>query len=204
MTPEQRQRIVARHRDAVMRHGYHHNALYWSSREIQELRFQVLSEIGIVSGDSVLDVGCGFADFYRYLQRNGIEVQYTGIDLSPDLLKKGGELSPEIELFTGDLFDFSPPAESYDYVTLSGALAEPMRDEGDYAKRVLKTCYNACRKGFAFNLLNGDNEWIASRHDLQSFTPAEIKQWADDMGAGCKQRTDYLDNDFSTYILKDS
>lgn len=204
MTPEQRQRIVARHRDAVMRHGYHHNALYWSSREIQELRFHVLSEIGIESGSSVLDVGCGFADFYRYLHRNGVEVEYTGIDLSPDLLKKGAELSPEIELFSGDLFEFSPKPDSYDYVTLSGALAEPMRDEGKYAKRVIDTCYNACRKGFAFNMLNGDNTWIASRHDLQSFTPKEVKQWVSDMGTNCTQRTDYLDNDFTTFILKGS
>ncbi len=202
MTPEQRQRIIARHRDSVLRHGHHHNALYWSSREIQELRFQILSEIGIASGDSVLDVGCGFADFYRFLKRLGIEVKYTGIDLSPDLLQKGGESSPEIELFAGDLFDFSPATESYDYVTLSGALAEPMLDDGVYAKRVLDTCYNACRKGFAFNMLNAEHTWVASRNDLQSFLPVEVKQWFSDKGVECSQRTDYLENDFSTYVYK--
>jgi len=54
---EQRKRIVDRHRDSLSRHGYHPNALYWSSREIQEIRFEVLAGIGIGNGDSVLDVG---------------------------------------------------------------------------------------------------------------------------------------------------
>ncbi len=67
MNKQQRQRIINRHKDSMLRHGYHPNALYWSTKEMQELRFKVLADIGIQSGDSVLDVGCGFGDLLGYL-----------------------------------------------------------------------------------------------------------------------------------------
>ena len=34
----------------------------------RDIRFQVLQEIGIKSGDRILDVGCGLGDFYSYLK----------------------------------------------------------------------------------------------------------------------------------------
>ncbi|MDQ7001531.1 MAG: SAM-dependent methyltransferase, partial [Ghiorsea sp.] len=63
MDLRQRQRIVDKHRDSFTRYGYHPNALYWSGRDIQEARFEVLANIGIQPHDSLLDVGCGFGDF---------------------------------------------------------------------------------------------------------------------------------------------
>ena len=42
----------------------------------------VLAGIGIASGDSVLDVGCGFAELYSWLESHGLAVVYTGIDVS--------------------------------------------------------------------------------------------------------------------------
>ncbi|WP_419603095.1 hypothetical protein [Thiolapillus sp.] len=64
---EQRQRIVASQRDAWQRFGFHPNALFWSNREIQEIRFRILLEAGMHSGESLLDVGCGFGDFSAWL-----------------------------------------------------------------------------------------------------------------------------------------
>ena len=43
--------------------------------------FDVLTQIGIVDGSSVLDVGCGFADYFDYANELGINIHYTGIDI---------------------------------------------------------------------------------------------------------------------------
>ena len=40
-------------------------------------------------GDKVLDVGCGFGDFADYLARQDKAVQFTGIDVSEELLLEG-------------------------------------------------------------------------------------------------------------------
>jgi len=202
MTPEKRKRIIDRHRDALLRFGYSANALYWSNREIQELRFQILLEIGIPSGSSVLDVGCGFGDLYGYMKRQAIETNYTGIDLSAELLAKGAELYPGANFFCGDLFDFKPAAESFDYVLLSGALNEVMDDNGEYAKRVITSMYQTCRKGLAFNLLNANEEWLAKSYDLQSFIPSEMLSFCQQLGGDCQLRDDYLSNDFTILMTK--
>lgn len=202
MTPEKRKRIIDRHRDALQRFGYSPNALYWSNREIQELRFQILLEIGIPSGSSVLDVGCGFGDLYGFMQRQGIESDYTGIDLSTELIEKGRELYPDASFFSGDLFDLNPAPQSFDYILLSGALNEPMNDAGEYAKRVIETMYQTCRKGLAFNLLNADDEQIARCWDLQSFKPEEMLGFCQQLSSDCQLRDDYLNNDFTMLINK--
>lgn len=200
MDEQQRKRIVDRHRDSLLRYGVGPAALYWSSREIQEIRFSVLSAIGLQSGDTVLDVGCGFGDLASYLKEKGIELAYTGIDLSPDLIAAGRKKDPELKLVEGDIFDFDPLPQSYDFVLLSGALNENLNDDGVYARRVIRRMYQACRRGVALNLLNANHEWTASRWNLQSFKPAEMLAYCRELSAHCELRDDYLDNDFTLYV----
>lgn len=201
MKPEQRQRIVERHRDALLRHGHSPEALYWSSEKIQQLRFRILLEIGVQDGDRVLDVGCGFGDLYPVLCRAVANIHYTGIDLSPDLIATGKTLYPQAEFHTGDLFDLDPAPGSYDLVLLSGALNEALGDNGRYARAIIKRMYETCRRGVALNLLNAENSWIASRKDLQSFSPQQIKAQCQSFCADLILRQDYLDNDFTLYLL---
>ena len=201
MDQQQRQRIIDRHRDALTRHGHHPNALYWSNKEIQELRFRVLAEIGIKTGDSILDVGCGFGDLFSYLCHQKIDVNYTGVDLSPDLIKEGQTIYPEAKLFSGDIFDLDPEPASFDYVVLSGALNEAMNDNGEYARSVITRMHQTSHKGMAFNLLNAENKWVANRPDLQSFYPEEMISFCQSLGGHCLLRQDYLDNDFTIQLF---
>lgn len=202
MNEQQRQRIVARHRDALLRHGLQPAALYWSSREIQETRFRVLAEIGLASGCSVLDVGCGFGDLARYLAHQGLEFDYTGIDLSPDLIQAGRGHDPRLTLLEGDIFDLPAEPERYDYVLLSGALNENLADQGAYAFAVIERMFELCRVGVAFNLLDARNAWIASRPDLQSHQPDTVLAFCRGLTAHCQLRDDYLDNDFTVYLRR--
>lgn len=199
MKKEQRKRIVDRHRDSLKRYGYHPNALYWSSREIQEIRFSILAEIGIESGDSVLDVGCGFGDFKGWSEKQRKTLNYSGIDLSPDLLSAARRRHPDVVFLEGDLFDMIFTNQSFDWVILSGALNEPLRDEGGYARRTVARMFELCRKGVAFNLLD-------ARHlrapDLQSHQPEEMLSYCRSLSPDCTLRDDYLKNDFTIYMRR--
>jgi len=199
MNKDQRKRIVDRHRDSLTRHGYHAKALYWSSREIQEIRFEILAGIGIQGGDSVLDVGCGFGDFKRWFERQGGELTYTGIDLSPDLLGEAEKRHAGASFLCGDLFDMDFEEASFDWVILSGALNEQLGDQGKYARRVIKRMFALCRKGVAFNLL--DARYL-NAHDLQSHQPEEMLAWCRDLCSDCTLHDDYLKNDFTIHMRR--
>ena len=199
MKKEQRKRIVDRHRDSLTRHGYHPNALYWSNREIQEIRFRVLAEIGIQSGDSVLDVGCGFADFKSWMAEQGRDIVYTGVDLSPDLMRVAREKHPHATLVCGELFDCDFAAGSFDWVVLSGALNEQLFDDGAYAHRMITAMFDLCHKGLAFNLLDARH---LKAHDLQSFKPEEILNYCRQLSPNVKVIDNYLDNDFTIYMKR--
>ncbi len=199
MKKEQRKRIVDRHRDSLTRHGHHPNALYWSSKKIQDIRFRVLSEIGLEAGDSVLDVGCGFADFKCWIEEEGKAVEFTGIDLSPDLIRVAEEKHPDAKLLCGELFDFELESQSFDWVTLSGAMNEQLHDEGVYARKMIAAMFALCRKGLAFNMLDART---LKAHDLQSVEPQEMLDYCQSLCADVQMRDDYLPNDFTIYMRR--
>ncbi len=194
-----RKRIIDRHKDSLKRHGYHPHALYWSGRDIQEKRFEVLVEAGVERGDSVLDVGCGFADLKTWLEHSGLSVVYTGLDISPDLIAEAKKRHPYARLMVNDLLHARFLALSFDWVLLSGALNEPYQDNGKYTRKVIKEMYRICRKGVAFNLLNAE---VVRAHDLQSFVPETILGYCETLSPKCQLRKDYLDNDFTIYMYK--
>jgi len=199
MDEQQRQRIIDKHRDSLTRYGYHPNALYWSGREIQEIRFRVLAEIGIQAGDSVLDVGCGFGDFKSWSELNDCPLSYTGIDLSPDLLIQAQERHSDAMFLAGDLFDMDFSDQSFDWVILSGALNEQLHDDSAYAKSVIKRMYGLCCKGVAFNMLDAR---FLKAHDLHSQMPQDISAYCQGLCPSSELQDDYLKNDFSIYMRR--
>jgi len=196
---QQRQRIIAKHRDSLKRYGYHPNALYWSGRDIQEIRFQVLANIGIQAGDSVLDVGCGFGDFKAWRETHQCPLKYTGLDVSPDILAEATKRHPDATFYVGDLFDMNFDAQRFDWVILSGALNEQLHDDSAYAKSVIKRMYALSQKGTAFNLLDAR---FLKAHDLHSQIPNDILTFCQIICPDSALHDDYLKNDFSIYMLR--
>ncbi|WP_040725423.1 bifunctional 2-polyprenyl-6-hydroxyphenol methylase/3-demethylubiquinol 3-O-methyltransferase UbiG [Thiomicrorhabdus sp. Kp2] len=216
LSKKQRLRIQTRHKVSVERYGYQPQALYWSSREIQEIRFQKLIEI-LPSPKtlkhqawSLLDVGCGFADLVGYLERNNYFPDYTGIDVSPDMVRGAQSMHPQKTILEGELSELGFTDNQFDYVFLSGALNEVVETEiegtaefqGNYAKSVIMAMYKICKKGVAFNLLNSQNAWVKSRFDLQSFLPNEIEHFCASFVDEVVLIEGYLENDFTIYLRK--
>jgi len=199
MNEKQRQRIVDKHKDSYTRFGYHPHALYWSGRDIQEMRFKVLAEIGIQAGDAILDVGCGFGDFKLWCESVACPINYTGVDVSPDILSEARNRHADASFYEGDVFDMSFEHQSFDWVMLSGALNEQLHDDSGYAKSVIQQMYKLCRKGVAFNMLDAR---FLKAHDLHSLVPEYILAYCQDLCAECELHDDYLNNDFSIYMYR--
>lgn len=208
LSAEQRLRIQLRHKRSIERYGYQPEALFWTSKAAQTKRFDVLSRLlpfparGEHQAWSLLDVGCGFADFYEFLIQRGYQLNYTGLDLSESMIFSAGCLHPEVTFLHGELADFDFKSSEYDYVVLSGALNEVVDDSGNYARAMIKKMYEVASKAVGFNLLNRQDPWTQSRPELQSFYPKDIVLFCEKFAKKVVCYQDYLNNDFTVFLYK--
>ena len=202
MRSQTRQRLVALHRTSFQRFGYTPDSLFWSSRGIQKTRFRVLAGIGVRKGDSLLDVGCGFADLAGWLKGNDLTVDYHGIDISPEILGQAARLNPDLSLRCGDLFDFDFQPGSFDWAVLSGTLNWDLHDGGDYARRLIARMFALCRSGVALNMLDARRINPAMLGDLIAYEPEQMLAHCRTIAPDSTLRDDYLDNDFTIYMRR--
>lgn len=131
--------------------GHSFDALSSGTEERRAIRFDVLTEIGIKSGDSVLDLGCGFGDYFKYLKDNGILVKYTGIDINPTFINSAIERYPDAEFKVLDIQSEDPG--QYDYVVSTSCFNYILDEQNNYefAGEILKRSYLFAKKGVAID-----------------------------------------------------
>lgn len=145
--------------EKIRRHGDTTDGLIWGTRVKQQHRFEQIRAAlePDLESPSVLDVGCGTGDFHAWLQEQGIAHDYTGVDITPEVLEMASEKFDDVELVECDLAETSLSSQ-YDFVTLSGTLhalpesveAEQMRA---YARRLIEGMFEHTRHAMVFNFM---------------------------------------------------
>ena len=80
--------INDRYSKRVKEFGYSPKSLGWSDKVQQDIRFSRLCNDFDFNQKKIVDLGCGFGDFYKYLLSSGYSPsKYTGIDINEDLIK---------------------------------------------------------------------------------------------------------------------
>lgn len=68
----------------------------------------------VKDGQSFLDLGCGFGETYSLFRQNGIDIDYTGIDLIPVFIDTARERYPEARFEMGRIQEIPYPDNSFD------------------------------------------------------------------------------------------
>ncbi len=194
--------IISRHQNAFKRFGHHPNALLWSGIKIQYLRFEQLAKIGVKSDDSLLDIGCGFADLYFYLKQNNINTNYFGIDIVDEFIDKAKSIYPSVGFSKTDIFSLNNPKNSFDYSLLSGTLNYTIKDAEKNAENTINSMFNLCKKGMGFNLLDNADKYASSSDDLQTYDKTDVELWVKKLTNNYQIIDGYLDNDFTVLVWK--
>ena len=156
---EDEKRITAYFDERARRFGDDPRALDWSNRAAQEARFRVLSEIGIETGHSVLDVGCGQGDFSLWLREKGLLVDYVGLDLSDRMIALARKKVPCAQFMIGAAHTAAPTVGTFDWVVASGLFYLRRFEPYDYMRCTLTALFAIARLGLAFNTLT---DWDGS------------------------------------------
>jgi SAM-dependent methyltransferase len=172
-------------------------AVGWlDGRTNQAKRFETLVDIGIESGDSVLDVGCGVGHLIDHFNNIGLEVQYTGLDTNRFAIEQAKKIYVNETFVQGtlDVID-----ETYDWGLASGVF------NYEFPKLEMLETVNQLvskvDKGVAFNLLNGSKKYSSESYEY--YQPVEIFSLLNRRGALCSVVQNYgIENDFTIYIRK--
>ncbi|GAB6100055.1 class I SAM-dependent methyltransferase [Halanaerocella petrolearia] len=108
------EKAVKRYNSRFKKKGVSPTTLGWGSKEDQLQRFEVITNQCNLDGKTVMDVGCGFADLFSYLNKNNININYIGIDIVPDFIDYCKEEYPQQEFYCKNVmldFDKLPKAD---------------------------------------------------------------------------------------------
>ena len=137
-------------------YGYSLKTLHWGSKKRQEITFKAIINEVDLKNQTLLDVGCGFGDFYYFLKNRGILVKnYLGIDISEEIIKIGRNTYPEInkKLIVKDLltekFD-----KKFDFVVLSGLFGLKTVNNKQFLIDIITKCFSLAKKGLIFNSIS--------------------------------------------------
>ena len=157
--------------------GYEARSVGWKSAEQQHLRFRELTRNVSLTGQSIIDLGCGFGDFYDFLCSSSMAPSnYTGIDISDEMLRvarvKHSEF-PEVTFVNRPLMAVTD--ETYDFAVASGSLNYNLKiDMNMYLEDFVRIYHNRVQKGLLLNLLTTKVDYIQQMH--VHYSPDYVKE----------------------------
>ena len=192
------ERSVALYTKLVNTFGDDVRALNWGSKQSQERRFEVLSEVGQLEGKSMLDIGCGTGDLYRWLTERAISISYAGVDITPAMIETARKRFPGVRFELADVLQ--SPLRGYDYVFASGIFTYRKNDAMGYVQAMVRRMFEMCAVACAFNCLS---RW-GSNHGPEEFfaDPVELLGFCKTLTERLVLRHDYHPRDFTVYLYK--
>jgi SAM-dependent methyltransferase len=149
--------IAAYYESKLAVHGPTSRGVDWNGTASHELRHrQFLRLLDGATDASILDLGCGFGDFLRFLRAQGYCGPYLGYDVAPDMIAEALRLHGE-----GNDRQWrvgAKPAERRDFAIASGIFNvkgnQPTEAWARHLRETIDVLALAGRRGFAFNVLS--------------------------------------------------
>lgn len=172
----------------------------WGSLESQEKRFLILSEIGIQSGHSVLDVGCGAGNLYEWFLKHKIDVSYLGLDINENMIRELNRTKKTIKFECRDILSLECERERYDFVVMSGAITIPVNNQDQFVIKILNRMFSLSKIGVAVNFMSTSADVI--KPEMYYANPANICALITSITRKYVLRHDYMTHDFTVYMYR--
>lgn len=180
--------------------GHDPRACDYGRAESQQRKFSALAESLDYRGRSVLDIGCGFADYADYLKRRQPDLRYAGMDLSSAMIVQARETHPGLDLRVGNILD-DPVDERHDIVSANGIFYLLGAEAPVLMRQLVRAMYARCREAVIFNSLS---TWASVQEPGEFYAdPLETLAWCREISPWVTLRHDYLPHDFLIVIRRE-
>lgn len=198
MDPFSKERLLSFYNVHYKKFGDRPEALRWTP-EGQIKRYHALLDIAPdLNNRKILDYGCGMGDFYRFLKRRGIEVNYTGVDINENFISVARQRYPECRFMVMDI-DEDPLDEFFDYIFICGVFNLNVPGVDEDMRNALVNLFKYCNKGLALNALSSHTP--VKDVELHFTSPEDILKFAlENLSPSVALRHDRIQNDFTLFV----
>jgi len=189
MTPIDNKKFYAQ---SIQRFGISPQGVHWNSKYSQYKRFEIITSCikKELSTSTIIDAGCGFAEYYCYLEKNNYTPQeYIGIDCEEQMIEIAQERFPFLEFYLKDVLNNA--LIKADYYVCSGALNILPKEQ---FFQFIRNAWNASKKGFIFNFLKEDS--------FNGINPKEVIIFCNTLSQNIEIQDNYLDNDMTLFLKR--
>lgn len=170
-------RAAAYYASRLAQHGTTPEGVDWNGAESHERRHaQFLRLLAEDRDASVIDLGCGFGDFLRFLRGAGHRGRFIGYDVASTMIEKAREMHGEDHASRWHVGGH--PSETADFAVASGIFNVkgdiPDSDWKAYVLDTIDLLAGAGQRGFAFNVLSQSSDPDRRRPDLYYADPAAM------------------------------
>jgi len=192
-------RIADYYDGLVRKYGHDPRACDYGREESQKIKFRVLSEVLPLTNSSLLDVGCGFADFAIFLRGRFTGLQYSGIDLSSAMMNVARSNHPELDLRVGNISD-AVFEKTFDVVTANGIFYLLGDEAWPMMQWMIERMYALAKTAVAFNSLSA---WATDQEVGEFYAdPLQVVDFCRRLSPRVVLRHDYHPRDFTVYLYK--
>ncbi len=208
MDENEKKALIDLYEKRLKKLGINIKTLGWKSIPQQLVRFEALSQIADLNKKTVLDVGCGFGDFYDFIVRKNINTKfYKGIDLSKKMITEAEKIHIDSKNAKFEVCDLLKKyvdetlSERFDYIVASGIFSFPIKDNTNFLKLMLQKMFKICFLGVAVNM---PTAYVDYRDEnLHYFVPEEVFSFCKSLTRRVTLRHDYMPYEFTLYLYKD-
>ena len=183
----------------VDRYGHDTRACDYHNPASQIRKFEVLAEVIGPTDRRILDVGCGFADFWPFLRSRWPDLVYEGIDLSPRMIAEARRNHPDVALRVANVLDLEETDE-YDLVFANGIFYLLGDEAPALMSQIVQKLFALSRRATAFNTLS---TWTPDPEPGEFYAdPVETLQMCSELTHDVVLRHDYHPRDFTMYLYR--
>ena len=186
----------------VAEYGHHPRACDYGHAESQKRKFHTLSSALDYTDRSVLDVGCGFADYADHLTESFRRITYSGVDLSPAMIAHARATHPDLDLRVGNILDEDATCcPSHDIVSANGIFYLLGTEAHALMRQLVARMFARCREAVIFNSLS---TWADFREPGEFYAdPLNTVEWCRKLTPWVTLHHDYLPHDFTVVLRRE-
>lgn len=167
--------VLSYHNELLKKHSETYKISGWGSYDSQRERFKAIIGTAKFSGGTVVDYGCGSGDLYAFLNEEGYQFKYIGLDCNPQMIdiarERHGDHFAVIQI---DEVKF----DEVDYVFASGIFQFLDKGFGKYHQSLISKLFDRSKMALAVNFLSSLRATKEKSEIEMYFQPTKIVELA--------------------------